>query len=168
MTIQNACPCCRQFHDTSGCRTPVPIEERRPTEASKDEELPLLYRMAEMLEYIADNYLEIFTWSYIDSKKMIAEHKANQKGADAVNQNKFKYWLEEEGSCNDFYKVETCWGSENLEYVAQAAARDFHANRDGWEHHWPLRFVIANETGVPLGTFLVHREHEPSFSAVKV
>jgi len=81
--------------------------------------------------------------------------------------NKFRYWERESGSVNDCYEVETFWGKEELQYVAQAAAHDFHSNHDGGDWLWPLQFVIADESG-ELGTFSVKRYFSPTFSAVQV
>lgn len=41
--------------------------------------------------------------------------------------------------------VETVWTEEDLEYVVQEAAEDFHANHDGWESSWPLQISILKD-----------------------
>ena len=81
--------------------------------------------------------------------------------------NTFRYWLLEEGSVNDYYTIETNWDKDELEYIAEAAAEDFHDNHDGWDHKWPLEFVIADETG-QLGIFKVYIEARPEFDAFPV
>ena len=81
---------------------------------------------------------------------------------------KFRYWIPEEGGwAGDYYTVESTWDKEELEYVAEDCAEDFHSNHDGWDNDWPIEFVIADEAGEVLGTFNVHMEARPEFSAFK-
>lgn len=52
--------------------------------------------------------------------------------------------------------------------AAELAAEDFHANRDGYEWHWPLEFRIWSDAGEVLGRFSVERDFNPQFSAARV
>lgn len=65
------------------------------------------------------------------------------------------------------YQFETEWDLDDLEFVIEECADDFHHNHDGWEHHWPLEFKLWDHTGKELGDFLVEREMTPVFAAYK-
>jgi hypothetical protein len=50
--------------------------------------------------------------------------------------------------------------------MAENCAEDWYRNHAGWESQWPIELnVISN--GVNLGTFVVHCEYDPTFSAYK-
>lgn len=53
--------------------------------------------------------------------------------------------------------------SDDLEWIAQECAEDFHNEHDGWESRWPRNFTLLDDSGNELGTFKVDREYEPSF-----
>ena len=52
-----------------------------------------------------------------------------------------------------------------LEWVATKAAEDHHFNHGGWEHTWPLIFVLIKDNGEECGRFSVDRECIPQFQA---
>ena len=55
-----------------------------------------------------------------------------------------------------------CW-------MARDAARDYHANHDGWEASWPLEFSLHETEGGPeQARFEVRREAEPVFYAAAI
>lgn len=55
---------------------------------------------------------------------------------------------------------------ENVRYLAQEAAQDYHNNRDGWESKWPLEFVLyKTKEGPEFARMFVELEYEPSFYA---
>ena len=86
---------------------------------------------------------------------------------------KYHYAVDEEtkkdlslGDYNYTYEIESCWDEgDEVEYVAQDAAEEYHNDHDGWESSWPCDFTIWNESGKNLGTFTVEREFDPTFSA---
>lgn len=79
---------------------------------------------------------------------------------------KWKYrYSTNEASFEDAYKHESDWSEENLEYVAEDCAEDYHYNHDGWEDRWPLDFELWNHEGKFLGKFEVNREAVPEFNA---
>jgi hypothetical protein len=80
---------------------------------------------------------------------------------------KYKYQVDEPKFDEWAFNIETDWDSNCLEYVAEAAADDFHSNHDGWEAHWPCDFYIFDLDGKLLGIFTVQREAEPVFSATE-
>lgn len=51
--------------------------------------------------------------------------------------------------------------------MAEWAAKDYHQRHDGWEAAWPLTFVLFDENEKEIGRYLVDREVEPIFRAVK-
>lgn len=74
-------------------------------------------------------------------------------------------------SCEDsYYRLETTWDMERFaEYVAAEAAEDYHSKHDGWEDFWPVTISLhPYEQGPELCCFLVEREFEPTFSAVRI
>lgn len=77
---------------------------------------------------------------------------------------KYKYSIDED----DFYEIESTWTEENLEYLAEDCAEDYHSNHDGWESHWPLRITIARLDETILGKFEVELYHQPEFQATKL
>ena len=80
---------------------------------------------------------------------------------------KYRYSVDDEDIDNS-YDFETNWGHDELEYVAEEAAKDFHSNHDGWESSWPLDIFLFSITGDALGGFSVELEHQPSFCASKI
>ena len=61
-------------------------------------------------------------------------------------------------------ELETTWDEENIEYIAEDAASDFHENCGGWEHSWPVDIeIFIDEKSV--GVFEVEREYDPAFMA---
>lgn len=79
--------------------------------------------------------------------------------------NKFRYWLPEHGgSVNDYYTFETNFDKEDGDWLAEAAAENFHDNHDGWDYSWPVVIVVADELDV-IGIFSVEREAVPEFTA---
>lgn len=77
---------------------------------------------------------------------------------------RYKYAVDEP---DYFYTLESNWVLEELEYIAEDCAEDYHSNHDGWEARWPLTFTIATEDETILGTFEVEREARPQFYASK-
>ena len=63
------------------------------------------------------------------------------------------------------YKLESNWGLECPDYIAEDAADNYHSCHDGWENSWPLDISVFKEDGTLIGTFEVERETVPSFSA---
>lgn len=54
---------------------------------------------------------------------------------------------------------------DDIQFLAQEYAEFYHNNRDGWEAHWPMVFVVADENDSILGTYEVERDSMPVFSA---
>lgn len=65
------------------------------------------------------------------------------------------------------YSFNSVWDADELEYLAEAAAGDYHSNHDGWEADWPLRFAIFKDD-ILLGKCEVYLEFSPSFSAGEI
>jgi hypothetical protein len=80
----------------------------------------------------------------------------------------FQYVVEEydDESLFTFFCPHT--GPGDLGWVAEAAAKDFHSNHDGWESDWPLTFAICDIYGNRLGRAVVDRETVPQFRATNV
>ena len=68
---------------------------------------------------------------------------------------------------DDTHEFESNFGSSDGEWLAEAAADDFHRRHDGWESSWPLDFVLMEADGSVIGTFSVERESVPQFSATR-
>jgi|WetSurMetagenome_2_1015567.scaffolds.fasta_scaffold183234_3 hypothetical protein len=86
----------------------------------------------------------------------------------AKAKNRFKYFIEDYGeNPEDAYTLKTRWEKNNLDYVAEDAAQDYHDRHDGWESVWPLTIVILDEELNELGRFSVEREAVPQFHATK-
>jgi hypothetical protein len=68
---------------------------------------------------------------------------------------------------DDKYELDTNWANDNIDYMADDAAKDFHSNHDGWESSWPLDFEIFIED-VSQGVYRVERENSPTFSSTKI
>lgn len=50
--------------------------------------------------------------------------------------------------------------------IAEECAKDWHANKDGWEGSWPRVFSVYRQpTGPAFARFEVALEYEPTFSA---
>ena len=55
--------------------------------------------------------------------------------------NVYKYSVD-----NDyFYTIKSTWSSDNLEYIAEDCAENYHSEHDGWEASWPLTITVADE-----------------------
>lgn len=65
------------------------------------------------------------------------------------------------------YSFESCWDADDLEWLAEDAANDYHSNHDGWEASWPVKFAIFDGDTV-LGKFEIELEFQPSFSAEEI
>jgi hypothetical protein len=60
------------------------------------------------------------------------------------------------------FPLTTTWSEDELDYIAQEAAKDFHENHDGWEAQWPISLTLTAD-GEEKGTFDVELELEPVF-----
>jgi hypothetical protein len=65
----------------------------------------------------------------------------------------------------DSWPIETIWDPDELGYIAEECAEDYHNNHDGWEASWPVTFVMWDHRGEELGTCEVSRETAPVFQA---
>lgn len=65
------------------------------------------------------------------------------------------------------FTIHTVNGEDDLEYVAQEAAADYHRHYDGWEASWPVTFTLFNERGDKLGDYEVERETVPEFRTIR-
>jgi hypothetical protein len=75
-----------------------------------------------------------------------------------------------DGSGDSFdsaYEIESLWDLDDLEWIAEECADDFHHNHDGWERSWPVTFTLWDEQGNSLGDYEVERDVEPVFSAYR-
>lgn len=83
--------------------------------------------------------------------------------------NKFKYRVDN-GTMDDddSHEFESNFDSSDGEWVAEAAAEDFHSKHDGWDASWPITIVIMNADGSVIGTFSVERENVPQFLATEI
>lgn len=79
---------------------------------------------------------------------------------------KYKYCVGEDSDPH-FYEFESNWDQDNLEYLDEDCADDYHSNHDGWESHWPLVLKVATIDDVILAIFEIERESEPVFYARK-
>lgn len=83
---------------------------------------------------------------------------------------KFKYRVDN-GTMDDddSHEFESNFDSDSNdgEWLAEAAADDFHSRHDGWESRWPLEFVLMEADSSVIGTFIVERETMPQFSATR-
>lgn len=64
------------------------------------------------------------------------------------------------------FDLDTCWSKDDIEYIVQDAAENFHEHHDGAESTWPLKFEIFVDD-VSQGTYLVEREFSPTFSVTE-
>ena len=64
--------------------------------------------------------------------------------------------------------VSSCWSEENMRWLAQDCAKNFHDHYDGWESSWPMTITIYRLDETKLGSFEVDREAEPVFYAREV
>lgn len=86
-----------------------------------------------------------------------------------MEENTYQYYLPDHGEDEtDATEFGSRWGKDSLRWVAQDAAEEHHSEHDGWEHNWPLLFVILDENGDELGRFNVERETRPEFHATEV
>lgn len=67
----------------------------------------------------------------------------------------------------DSHSLESNFSDEDGEWLAEAAAEDYHRKHDGWEATWPLQLVIMRTDGSTIGKYIVEREYEPTFSATE-
>jgi hypothetical protein len=77
-----------------------------------------------------------------------------------VNMKTYSYAIEDEDYMFTFetpFDIPSC--------VAEAAARDFFSEHDGWEASWPIEFSIFNVDDGFIGAFKVYCESVPQFSA---
>jgi len=80
----------------------------------------------------------------------------------------FKYYIPDLGEDHtDARELKSDWDKDDLEFVAQEAGEDYHDNYDGWEDTWPIEIVLLDEVGEELGTYTVHMEAVPEFSAYR-
>jgi hypothetical protein len=74
--------------------------------------------------------------------------------------------------CSEYERLdfESSFGLLDIDWIAEDAAKDYHHNRDGWEHQdWPIELLLYSEDGLNLlGKFSVDREAEPVFCARKM
>ena len=66
---------------------------------------------------------------------------------------------------DDAWTLNTTWDTEDLAWIAEECADDYHTDHDGWESSWPITFVIWGEQGQELGSCEVERDTEPVFRA---
>lgn len=78
---------------------------------------------------------------------------------------KFRYRV---GKSEQDFEIETYTYTEEGEptWLAEMAAEDYHDEHDGWEHRWPIEVHLFKDDK-PLGTFTVHMEAQPVFSACR-
>lgn len=79
------------------------------------------------------------------------------------NKMKYQYTVDDDDKCD----IESRYDEEDVEYIAECAAEDYHSNHDGWESEWPIEFEIFLDDK-SIGKFLVEREYSPSFSATEI
>ena len=67
------------------------------------------------------------------------------------------------------YKTEfvSSWDNEDLEYVAEDAAKHYYDDCGGFESTWPIKFMIF-ENDEKLGVFEVNLEYDPTFEATEL
>ena len=83
-----------------------------------------------------------------------------------MTMNVYGYCNKDENDAPDF-TIHTINGTDDLEYVAQEAAADYHRDHGGWEASWPVAFTLFNEDGDSLGDFEVERETVPEFRTIR-
>lgn len=62
------------------------------------------------------------------------------------------------------YSFSSKWDADDLKWLAEDAAQNYHSNHDGWEADWPVKLAIF-DGDICLGKFEVELEFDPSFSA---
>lgn len=80
----------------------------------------------------------------------------------------FKYLASDDLDDDKFELFCPHTGPGDLEWIAEAAADDYHSNHDGWEAHWPRTFIIFDMDDNRLGQCEVDREAVPQFRAYGV
>ena len=64
--------------------------------------------------------------------------------------------------------VSSGWSEEDMEWLAEDCAKNYHNQHDGWESSWPITITIYRLDETKLGSFEVDRDVEPVFSARKI
>ena len=80
-----------------------------------------------------------------------------------MNKHRYNYAVSDTGD-NPDYEIESVFGPDSLEWVAEEAAEQYHSDHDGWESSWPLVFTIYQD-GKRLRAFEVHQDVKPVFIA---
>lgn len=75
----------------------------------------------------------------------------------------YKYRVPEHSS-ETVYRYESEWSDWFLEYLVEEVARDYHDQHEGWQHNWPLVFLITTDNGGVVGQFTVDRDVELGFT----
>lgn len=80
--------------------------------------------------------------------------------------NKWFYSIPDEG---DMWPLMSCYGSDDLDLVAEEAADDYHSDHGGWEASWPKVFCIhETQDGPEIARFEVERDFTTTFSAARI
>ena len=81
---------------------------------------------------------------------------------------KYRYTRPETMELDDYHEFQSNFDKEDGEWLAEAAAENYHDRHDGWESLWPLVLVIRDENGSEIGTYEVDREAVPHFTVREV
>lgn len=83
--------------------------------------------------------------------------------------NTFRYYIPEHGeTAADAVTFTSIWDTDDIVYVAEAAAEHEYYCRDGREADWPLVLVLLDLDGKELGRFHADLNYVPEFSACPV
>ena len=75
-------------------------------------------------------------------------------------------WYRVITQCEESFYALRVTQSDFDSWMAQKAARHYHALHDGWEANWPLVFSLHEwECGPEMARFEVQRDFEPVFYA---
>jgi hypothetical protein len=80
----------------------------------------------------------------------------------------YRYLRPETMDADDYFEFSSNFDAENGEYLAKAAAENYHNKHGGWEAAWPIELVIVGCDGSVIGTYVVDRETVPQFRATEI
>lgn len=79
----------------------------------------------------------------------------------------FRYSVHDNDDFDGCYSFTSNFDDDDIGWLAEEAAADFHSHHDGWESNWDkgITFWLWTESGKLLGSCSVTREMEPRFHA---
>lgn len=77
----------------------------------------------------------------------------------------YRYNRSETMGPEDYNEFKSNFSDSNGEWLAEAAAENYHNKHDGWDSSWPITLTIQREDGTIIGVYDIDREIIPQFSA---